>query len=177
MSAAAESAPPAGASGPIRPVPISFFKEMVAALGHLQRAGRQKVWIETPDTAAATMLFFFSPWCDACRAAALAVAALERNFAGKGLAVLGVSEYAAPDETEAYRKAHGFLFPFVYESMHKNAREDEGLWHRRACRAVGDAREWGTPLFLFHFRGGETFACAGAFAREEGEAFLRARLG
>ena len=161
---------------PIQPAPIPFFAEMVESLGHLQKAGKQKSWIETPRTAKLTMLFFFAPWCDVCHFAAPVVKRLHAERGKEGLAVLGVSEYGTPAETEEYRRMHGHFFPFVYESMHRDKREDDDLWHRQVFRALGDTRQWGTPTFVFNAPGAGTFACPGEFIEEDLERFLKERL-
>ncbi len=163
---------------PIRPVDIPFFEEMVESLGHLQKAGKQKSWIETPRQARLTLLFFFAPWCEVCHFVGPLVKRLHGEYEKQGLAILGVSEYGSPAQTEEYRRLHGHHFPFVYESMHADKREDGDLWHRRIFRALSDGRAWGTPTFVFWVPGEAAgiFACAGEFIEEDVERFLKERL-
>lgn len=161
---------------PIRPVHVPFFDEMLTDLGYLQKAGKQKSWIETPSRARLTMLFFFAPWCDVCHFVGPVVKRLHAEQDARGLAILGVSEYGTPAETEEYRRLFAHHFPFVYESMHRDKRDDDDLWHRRVYRAVGDARQWGTPTFLFHSREDGTFACPGEFIEEDLARFLAGKL-
>ncbi len=161
---------------PIRPVPLPFFEEMVTDLGYLQKAGKQKGWIETPKQARLTMLFFFAPWCDVCHFIGPVVKRLHADWEKRGLAILGVSEYGTPAEAEEYRRLFAHHFPFVYESMHRDKREDDDLWHRRVYRAVGDTRKWGTPTSVFFAPGQGTFACAGEFIEEDLARFMAERL-
>lgn len=161
---------------PIRPVAVPFFGEMIEDLGYLQKAGKQKSWIETPKQARLTLAFFFAPWCDVCHFVGPAVKRLHADNEKRGLAVLGISEYGTPAETEEYRRLFAHHFPFVFESMHRDKREDEDLWHRRVYRAVGDTRRWGTPIFLFHSPRDGVFACPGEFTEEDLAGFLDERL-
>lgn len=162
---------------PFAPVALPFFDEMVSVLGTLQRAAFQRRWLETPASSRVTMVLFFAPWCASCVRVAPAVRDLEARHPSADLGILGVSEYAAPAETEAFRKLHGLRHLFVFESMHRDAREDEGLWHRRAKAAAGDGREWGLPLFLLRVREtGKAFACAGEPSADGLSRFLSERL-
>lgn len=92
------------------------------------------------------MVVYFAPWCHNWKSEAALVAKLHEKYKDKGFAVIGVSNYAAPQDTIAYFGDKGAPYTVVVESDSRAARDKTEHY---ACRTrTGDKRRWGSPYHV-----------------------------
>jgi len=56
------------------------------------------------------LIDFWATWCGPCKAAGPSIEALNREFSGKGLVVIGANVMDGGADIQAYQKAHGYTF-------------------------------------------------------------------
>lgn len=92
------------------------------------------------------MVVYFAPWCHNWKSEAALVAKLHEKYKDKGFAVIGVSNYAAPQDTVAYFGEKGAPYTVVVESDSREARDKTEHY---TCRIkTGDKRRWGSPYHV-----------------------------
>ena len=132
------------------------------------------------------MVVYFAPWCGNWRAEAPTVWRLYEKYKAQGFEVVGVSEYAAPDDSRKYFEGQGGApFPVVVESEATSAREQTTHYGYR--RAAGDPRRWGSPFNVFlepaklnptgEVLTERAWIVGGELIEKDVERFIRERLG
>jgi thiol-disulfide isomerase/thioredoxin len=64
----------------------------------------------------AVYLNLFASWCDPCNEEAPAISALQRDYAAKGLQVVGVDILENAHKAGEFRQKHGLIYPVVVDS-------------------------------------------------------------
>ncbi len=131
------------------------------------------------------LVVYFAPWCPNWRNEAPLAAQLYQKYKGNGLEVIGVSEYAALDETRKFYGAAGAPYMVVAESEGREWRDKTSHYGYR--KTTGDGRNWGSPwnIFLepakFNKKGDVLTEMAwvvnGELIEADVEKFVRQRLG
>lgn len=93
------------------------------------------------------LVVYYSPWCPNWKHEAPFVQRMYEKYRANGFEVVGVGEY---DTVEAMKKnldVFKITFPVVYESDSTAAKQK--TLHYEYRKAVGDARNWGSPWNIF----------------------------
>ncbi len=132
-----------------------------------------------------TMVVYFAPWCGNWKFDAPRLQRLYDKYQSQGLAIIAVGEYDPVPVMKANLDALKITFPAVYES--ENRSEKQNTFHYQYRRYTGDARNWGSPWYIFltpavmEKKGDvltkKTFVINGEVIEAEGEAFIRKHLG
>jgi len=93
------------------------------------------------------LVVYFAPWCPNWRNEAPVAARLYEKYKGQGLEVVGVAEYAARADTQAYFGEAGTPYPVVVESEGREAKTTTSHYGYR--QLTGDTRNWGSPWNIF----------------------------
>ena len=93
------------------------------------------------------LVVYFAPWCPNWRNEAPVAAGLYEKYKANGLEVVGVSEYAAPDETRKFFGTGGAPYTIVAESEGREWRDKTSHYSYR--QTTGDTRKWGSPWNIF----------------------------
>ena len=131
------------------------------------------------------MVVYFAPWCGNWKHDAPMLQKLHEKYSDKGLGIIAVGEYDPVSAMELNLKALNITFPAVYES--ENRTERQNTLHYTYRRYTGDARNWGSPWYIFLtpsslISNGDvltkrTFIINGEMIESEGEKFIREKLG
>ena len=131
------------------------------------------------------LVVYFAAWCPNWHREMPLVKKLHEKYKDKGFDVIGVSEYAALEETKKHVADNNLTFPIAVESEKYEEREKTA--HYKYRQAVGDTRKWGSPWNLFletkemKKKGdvlGNIFSIVtGEMIEAEVEAFVREKLG
>lgn len=131
------------------------------------------------------LVVYFAPWCPNWRNEAPLAAQLYEKYKGAGLEVIGISEYAAVDDTRKFFGAAGAPYMVVAESEGREWRDKTAHYGYR--KTTGDTRNWGSPwnIFLepakFNKKGDVLTEMAwivnGELIEADVEKFVRERLG
>ena len=93
------------------------------------------------------MIVYFAPWCGNWKNEAPLAAKLYEKYKAQGFQVIGVSEYAAAQDTFAYFGLKDPPYPVFVES---ESREDKQKTPHYGYRQLtGDTRNWGSPWNIF----------------------------
>jgi len=131
------------------------------------------------------MVVYFAPWCGNWKHDAPMLQKLHEKYSDKGLGIIGVGEYDPVSSMQANLDFLKITFPAVFES--ENRTEKQNTLHYGYRRSAGDARNWGSPWYIFLQpstleKDGETlakrtFVINGEMIEGEGEQFIREKLG
>jgi thiol-disulfide isomerase/thioredoxin len=132
-----------------------------------------------------TIVVYFAPWCGNWRYDAPMLRRFYEKYKDKGLGIIAVGLYDPLDSMKANLDELKIPFPAVYESAERGAKQTS--LHYKYRRSVGDARNWGSPWYIFLTpstleKSGDTltkktFIINGEIIEPEGEAFIRKQLG
>ncbi|HEY8298132.1 MAG TPA: TlpA disulfide reductase family protein [Candidatus Baltobacteraceae bacterium] len=64
----------------------------------------------------AVYLNFFASWCTPCNAEAPDINALQKRYASRGLAVVGIDELEGRAKTAGFAKKYGLVYPTIVDS-------------------------------------------------------------
>jgi len=131
------------------------------------------------------MVVYFAPWCGNWKHDAPMLQRFHEKYSDKGLGIIAVGEYDPVSAMESNLKALNITFPAVYES--ENRTERQNTLHYTYRRYTGDARNWGSPWYIFLTPSAlpssgdaltkRTFIINGEMIESEGEKFIREKLG
>lgn len=132
-----------------------------------------------------TIVVYFAPWCPNWRYDAPMLRRFYEKYKDSGLGIIAVGLYDPVDSMKASLNELKVPFPAVYESAERGAKQTS--LHYKYRRYVGDARNWGSPWYIFLMpstmeKSGDlltkkTFIINGEIIEAEGEAFIRKHLG
>jgi peroxiredoxin len=63
----------------------------------------------------AVLLNFWATWCPSCRREIPQLIALEKEYASKGLAIVGIDVGESPEKVTAYRQNKGVTYPLIMD--------------------------------------------------------------
>ena len=131
------------------------------------------------------MVVYFAPWCPNWKHEAPFAQKLYEKYKSSGFDVVGVGEYDTVEAMKTNLDAFKITFPVVYESEAKDAKQK--TLHYEYRKAVGDARDWGSPWNIFlepaklspkgDVLTEKTFVVSGELIEAEAEKFVREKLG
>lgn len=131
------------------------------------------------------MVVYFAPWCPNWKHEAPFAQKLYEKYKASGFDVVGIGEYDTVDAMKANLDQFKITFPVVYESEARDAKQK--TLHYEYRKAVGDARNWGSPWNVFlepaklSKKGDvlteKTFVVSGELIEAEAERFVREKLG
>lgn len=131
------------------------------------------------------MVVYFAPWCPNWKHEAPFAQKLYEKYKASGFDVVGVGEYDTVEAMKTNLDAFKITFPVVYESEAKDAKQK--TLHYEYRKAVGDARDWGSPWNIFlepaklspkgDVLTEKTFVVSGELIEAEAEKFVREKLG
>jgi thiol-disulfide isomerase/thioredoxin len=131
------------------------------------------------------IVIYYAPWCHNWQHDAPMVERLYEKYKGAGLQIVGVSEYDFIFNTKQNLDEFKITFPIVYESQSRDDREK--TTHHDYSSTTGDNRKWRSPYYVFldtaklDHKGNtltkHTFVINGEMIENEGENFIRQRLG
>lgn len=132
-----------------------------------------------------TIVVYFAPWCGNWRYDAPLLKRFYEKYKDRGLGIIAVGLYDPLDSMKASLNELKIPFPAVYESAERGAKQTS--LHYKYRRFVGDARNWGSPWYIFLMpstmeKDGDaltkrTFIINGEIIETEGEAIIRKHLG
>ena len=131
------------------------------------------------------MVVYFAPWCPNWKHEAPFAQRLYEKYKANGFDVIGVGEYDTVAAMKTHLDQFKITFPAVYESDTQNAKQKTPHYEYR--KAVGDARNWGSPWNIFlepakltkkgDVLTEKTFIVNGELIEAEAERFVREKLG
>jgi thiol-disulfide isomerase/thioredoxin len=131
------------------------------------------------------MVVYFAPWCPNWRNEAPFAEKLYQKYKNNGFDVIGVSEYAAIEDTKVNLSGNGTSYTVVSESDSREMKEKTPHYDYR--KETGDTRNWGSPWNIFLEpdkvkKDGDVlvrsaFVVNGELVEAEVEAFIRQKLG
>lgn len=131
------------------------------------------------------LVVYFAPWCPNWRNESPLATQLHEKYKANGLEVVGVSEYAALDETRKHFGGANAPYTVVAESEGREWRDKTSHYGYR--KTTGDTRNWGSPwnIFLepakFNQKGDvlveKAWVVNGELIETDVEKFIRERLG
>lgn len=131
------------------------------------------------------LVVYFAAWCPNWQKEMPLVKKLHEKYQDKGFDVIGISEYAALEETKKHVADNNLTFTVAVESEKYEDRDKTA--HYKYRQAVGDARKWGSPWNLFletkainkkgDVLGNKFSVVTGEMIEREVEAFVREKLG
>lgn len=131
------------------------------------------------------MVVYWAPWCPNWRHDVAFVQGLHERYGDKGLAVIGVSNYAKVSEMKNHTSFYKLTFPNVFDSVSTADRLTTEHYQQRTV--AGDTRKWGTPWYIFLEPGklesqGDVIArnvdlVNGELIKDEAEKYIREKLG
>jgi len=93
------------------------------------------------------LVVYFAPWCPNWKHEAPFAEKLYEKYRGAGLDVIGVGEYDTADAMKTGLDALKIMFPVVYESESRDAKQKTPHYDYR--KQTGDTRSWGSPWNIF----------------------------
>ena len=93
------------------------------------------------------LVVYFAPWCPNWKHEAPFAERLYEKYRGAGLDVIGVGEYDTVDAMKTGLDALKIMFPVVYESESRDAKQKTPHYDYR--KQTGDTRGWGSPWNIF----------------------------
>ncbi|MCI0491130.1 MAG: redoxin domain-containing protein [Blastocatellia bacterium] len=93
-----------------------------------------------------TIVGYIAAWCNNSIENGHVIKRLYDKYKDRGLGLVIVTEYSAPEEIAIYANRIGIDCPVVTETDDKDARKKSP--HYKYRRKVGDERKWGTPFYV-----------------------------
>lgn len=93
------------------------------------------------------MIVYFAPWCGNWKNEAPIAAKLYEKYKAQGFQVIGVSEYAASNDTFTYFGLKDPPYPVFVESESRDDKQKTAHYGYR--QLTGDTRNWGSPWNIF----------------------------
>jgi peroxiredoxin len=93
------------------------------------------------------MVVYFAPWCPNWKHDISFVQSMYDKYKSKGFDVVAVGEYDPVDSMKSHIAQYKLAFPVVWESDARTAKQT--TLHYEYRRSVGDARNWGSPWYIF----------------------------
>ncbi len=131
------------------------------------------------------MVVYFAPWCPNWKHEAPFAQKLYDKYKASGFDVIGIGEYDTVAAMKTNLTDKSITFPVVYESDSRDAKQK--TLHYDYRKAVGDARNWGSPWNIFlepaklSKKGDvlteKTYVVSGELIEAEAEKFVREKLG
>ncbi len=131
------------------------------------------------------IVVYFAPWCHNWQHDAPILNRLYDKYKANGLEIVAVGEYDPVASMKTSLETLKVTFPAVYES--ENRTEKQNTRHYDYRRYTGDARNWGSPWYIFLEPGklekkGDVLTrrasvINGEVIEAEGEKFIREKLG
>jgi thiol-disulfide isomerase/thioredoxin len=131
------------------------------------------------------MVVYFAPWCPNWRHDAPMLQRFYDKYKANGLEIVGVGLYDPVASMKTNLDTLKVTFPAVYESEARDAKQKS--LHYEYRRFTGDARNWGSPWYIFLDRTHldskdgvltrKAFIVNGELIESEGEQFIRKQLG
>ena len=131
------------------------------------------------------MVVYFAPWCGNWKNEAPVALKLYEKYKDQGFLVIGVGEYASPDQVKNFFGEAGPPYPIVIES---ESRDDKTKTPHYGYRQLtGDTRNWGSPWNIFlepakvnpkgEVLTEKAWVVNGELIEEEVDKFIAAKLG
>lgn len=89
---------------------------------------------------------YVAGWCSNSNRNGHVLKRLHDKFVGRGVGVVVVAEYSAPEEIKTHVARIGIDYPVVVETGKRGDRKRSA--HYKYRRAVDDERKWGTPFYV-----------------------------
>ncbi len=131
------------------------------------------------------MVVYFAPWCPNWKHDVAFVQSMYDKYKTDGFDVIGVGEYDPVDSMKAHIAQYKVSFPVVWESDLRTAKQTTAHYEYR--RFVGDARNWGSPWYIFLevdrlepnglVMTKKASIVNGELIKEDAEKFIRQKLG
>lgn len=131
------------------------------------------------------IVVYYAPWCPNWRFDAPMLIRLYNKYKGHGLEIVGVGEYDPLPSLRNNLDSLKIPFLVVYESDERAAKQK--TLHYEYRRTTGDARDWGSPWYIFletakmEKKGDvlvkRSHVINGEMIEAEGEKFIREKLG
>lgn len=131
------------------------------------------------------MVVYFAPWCGNWKHDLPFVQSMYDRYKAKGFDVIAVGEYDPVDTMKAHIQQYKLGFPVVWESDARTAKQT--TTHYTYRRSVGDARNWGSPWYIFlevsklepsgPVLTRRASVVSGELIRPDAEKFIREKLG
>jgi thiol-disulfide isomerase/thioredoxin len=131
------------------------------------------------------IVVYFAPWCGNWKHDAPMLQRLYDKYKANGLEFVAVGEYDPVAAMKTGLETLKITFPAVYESENRSERQNTKHYDYR--RATGDARNWGSPWYIFlqpalFEKKGDTLTkkasvINGEMIEAEGEKLIREKLG
>ena len=131
------------------------------------------------------MVVYFAPWCPNWKHDLPMVQKLYDKYRDSGFDVVAVGEYDPVDSMKKHIEQYKLTFPIVWESDARTAKQTTSHYEYR--RSTGDARNWGSPWYIFLEVGKldasgpavtkRTSVVNGELIQPEAEKFIREKLG
>ena len=131
------------------------------------------------------IVVYYAPWCGNWRYDAPMLQKLYDKYRSAGLEIVAVGEYDPVSSMQNNLTFMKITFPAVYES--ENRSEKQKTKHFDYRQSTGDTRGWGSPWYIFlqpslmEKKGDtltkKTFVINGEMIADEGEKFIREKLG
>ena len=93
------------------------------------------------------MVVYFAPWCPNWKHDLQFVQSMYDKYKINGFDVIAVGEYDPVDSMKAHIGQYKLTFPIVWESDARAAKQTTSHYSYR--RSAGDARNWGSPWYIF----------------------------
>ncbi|HYE16733.1 MAG TPA: redoxin domain-containing protein [Pyrinomonadaceae bacterium] len=132
------------------------------------------------------MVVYFAPWCGNWKMEAPVIARLLEKYRQHGFDVVGVSEYAAADDTRKYFESQGGA-PYTVVVESEKGEDRDKTTHYAYRQACGDGRRWGSPFNVFlepaklNAKGDvlteKAWVVGGELIEADAERFIREKLG
>jgi thiol-disulfide isomerase/thioredoxin len=131
------------------------------------------------------IVVYYAPWCGNWRFDAPMLQRFYDKYKSAGLEIVAVGEYDPVSSMQNNLTFMKITFPAVYES--ENRSEKQKTKHFDYRQSTGDTRGWGSPWYIFlqpslmEKKGDtltkKTFVINGEMIADEGEKFIREKLG
>jgi hypothetical protein len=93
------------------------------------------------------LVVYFAPWCPNWKHDVRFVESMYEKYKRNGFDVIAVGEYDPVDSMKAHVAEYKLGFPVVWESDARTAKQT--TLHYEYRKSVGDARNWGSPWYVF----------------------------
>ena len=93
------------------------------------------------------MVVYFAPWCPNWKHDVRFVESMYEKYKSNGFDVIAVGEYDPVDSMKKHIDEYKITFPVVWESDARTSKQTTSHYVYR--RFTGDARNWGSPWYIF----------------------------